>query len=248
MKLNEIYLQELQGSVKSDVYTFIYPKWDGHEVDEIMVDPFDVLVKYHAHSESADTQPEIQILSVVANEPVHMTSELGPSIDKLQELEDIHALVIGERSVSQAKLKTIMPDAIILDGRKIEKGTKGALQLFSYFDDHKDDHIIVEANGTGLLDDIHCVVIFKALLDDGLVSYRTAGYEREFQFTGRIVLLADDLESVNDALEHRCAVIDLSKDKTYPRGTALQEIPGWSDADENFFQKEAIKNFSGHSE
>ena len=247
MKLNEIYLQELDMSIKNAVHQFIFPKWDGNEVDDILIEPFDVLVKYHAEHIPEEDSVDVEIVSITANEPVHLTSDNGLDISKLKEMDNLHAIVVGGGKRAISKVQEIFNDASILDAQRIEKGTKGALQIFSYFDDHRADDVIISASGSGLLSDIHCVVILKGLLD-GPVSYRTAGVEKEFEFTGRIIILTDDLMNVDDSLEHRCAIIDLTKDKTFLKGTPLQDIPGWSAQDMEFFQKQALRDFSGRDE
>ena len=247
MKLNEIHIQELDAGIKPALHQFIFPKWDGHEIDDVLVEPFDVLVKYRAEHLAEEDSIDIEIASITANEPVHLTSDNGLDISKLKEMENLHAIVVGGGKKALAKVQGIFDDVAVLDAQRIEKGTKGALQIFSYFDDHRSDDVIISASGSELLTDIHCVVLLKALLD-GPVSYKTAGMDREFEFTGRIIILTNDLASVDDALEHRCAIIDLSKDRTFPKGTSLQDIPGWSEQDAEFFRKQALRDFSGRDE
>lgn len=247
MKLKEIYLQEQEISIKTAVHQFIFPKWDGHEVDSILIEPFDVLVKYHAEHIPEEDSVDVEIVSLTANEPVHLTSDNGLDIAKLKEIDNLHALIVGGGKRALTKVQEVFDDASVLDAQKIEKGTKGALQIFSYFDDHRSDDVIVSTAGSELLMDIHCVVILKALLD-GPVMYKTAGVDKEFEFTGRIIILTDSLDNVNDAIENRCAVIDLTKDQTFPKGTSLQDIPGWSEQDMEFFHKQALRDFSGRDE
>lgn len=253
MRLKQIHLME-----SGDVHSFIFPKWDSHEAEELNIEPFDVLVKYHGQAGGSSKHPYgegeaeehhgdvIQIMSLTANEPVRITAEDGPRLEALVEHDKLHALVIGKPGTGTLHhVQELFPDAVVLKGSGIEKGTKAALQLFNFFDDHHDDDVIIDVDNSTMMNDIYCVVMLKALLDDGIVQYHTVGTEKMYQFHGRIVIVCSDLHQIDDSLEQRLTIVDLTKDKTYPKGTALQDIPGWKEDSMKFFEDEAHKDFTG---
>lgn len=254
MRLKEIYLKEGRG----DVYSFVHEKWDGNEPKGLHVEPFNVLVKYHGEHGGSSKHPygegdaeeqhsdDIQILSLTADEPVKITSEEGPHLEQLHDMENIHALVVGKMGKGTlARVLGQFPDAAVLKASDLENGTKGALQIFNFIEDHADSDVVVDVGTSNALKDIHQVVVIKALLQDGIISYHVVGSEKIVQFNGRLVIVAHDLHEIDDSIERRCVKIDLTKDQFYPRGTALQDIPGWEESSIEFFEDKAQANFTG---
>lgn len=254
MRLKEIYLKEGRG----DVHSFVFEKWDGNEPKGLIVEPFNVLVKYHGeHGGSSDhpygegTATEnhgdiIQILSLTADEPVKVTADDGPYLEQLPTMDSVHALVVGKLGKGTlARVLGQFPDAAVLRGDELENGTKGALQIFNFIEDHADSDVVIDVGSSNALKDIHQVVVIKALLQDGILSFHTVGTEKVVQFNGRLVIVAHDLHQIDDSIERRCVKIDLTKDQFFPRGTALQDIPGWEESSIEFFEDKAHANFTG---
>lgn len=254
MRLKEIYLKE----GRNDVHSFVHEKWDGNEPRGLHVEPFNVLVKYHGEHGGSSDHPYgegsatenhgdvIQILSLTADEPVMVVSEEGPHLDQLKDMTEVHALVIGKPGKGTlARVLGQFPDAAVLKAGQLEKGTKGALQIFNFIEDHADSDVVIDVDTSDALADIHQVVVIKALLEDGVLSYHVVGTEKVVQFNGRLIIVAHDLHKIDDSIERRCIKVDLTKDQMFPRGTPLQEIPGWDESSIEFFEDKAAANFTG---
>lgn len=254
MRLKEIYLKEGRG----DVYSFVQEKWDGNEPKGLHVEPFNVMVKYHGEQGDSSKHPYgegdaeeqhsdvIQILSLTADEPVKITSEEGPHLEQLNDMTEVHALIIGKMGKGTvARVLGQFPDAAVLKADQLENGTKGALQIFNFIEDHADSDVIIDVGSSNALKDIHQVVVIKALLQDGVLSYHVVGSEKIVQFNGRLIIVAHDLHEIDDSIEHRCIKVDLTKDQFFPRGTAVQDIPGWEESSIEFFEEKAQVNFTG---
>lgn len=254
MKLRQLFLKE-----SGDVHSFVFGKWDGQEAEDLFIQPFDVLVKYHGEAESSSDHPygegdatethgaNVTIVSLTADEVVHVTAEAGHALDSLNEHSDINAVVLGPAGPTLERVKQILPDATVLKGKKIEKGTKGALEIFSFLEDHPTETIIIDVDISPMLDDIFCVTVLKAALSGGTVYWKTSGQDREFEFSGRLIIVTTPDAEINDGIDHRVMTIDVSNDKKYPRGTPLQSLPGWDESHLKFFEDKAYENFTGNT-
>lgn len=254
MRLNQIHHLKESG----DVYSFISEKWDGNEAEGLHIEPFNVLVKYHGEHGGSSDHPHgegtareihgdtIQVVSITADEPVKITAESGPRIEQLADHKDLHAVVVGKLAAGTLKrVEDLFPHAAVMKGGSVEKGMKGAKQLMNFFEDHTDEDVIINVDTSPMLNDIDCIAVLKALLDDGIVRFVQLGAEKIFEFHGRIIIVVSDLHQIDDAIEKRCVVVDLTKDKILPRGTALQDIPGWDEKSMKYFEEQAEKNFTG---
>ena len=128
MRLNQIHLKE-----SNDVHSFIVQKWDGHSAPDLHVNPFDVMVKYIGSTDEGG----VDIVGLTAHEPVKMTVSAGANLEHLTEQEALHALVIGRAGTGVlSKVKAALPNAAVLNGASVGASTKGALQIFNFFEDH----------------------------------------------------------------------------------------------------------------
>jgi hypothetical protein len=258
MKLTDLYLTEA-----AHTREFTVKKWDGNDPVDVHIEPFDVVVAYHAEAggssnhpygegEATENHPDIiQVLSVTAGEPVHCSSEQGVNLDKLPDMH-VSALITSQKgNAILSRVEKLFPGAALLKSSAVDKdkamsSVSIGRSIFDFFQEHQDGDVIVEVEGNSqLLNDPHAVAMFNGLLSDGQLSWRTSGSNSEFTFTGRIIFVTVGDVKIDSGIRHKVIHVDMNKDKTYPKGTDLKDIPGWEASSMEFFTQKAQDDFNG---
>lgn len=259
MKLTEIHLIQEASNTRE----FVFPKWDGNEPSDVTIDPFDVTVTYHAEAGGSSKHPYgegtaeerhpdvIEVLSLTTAELVHAVSDHGEHLDKVVGM-DVNVLITGQKGAGVFhRVEKLFPNAVVLKGDAIQRDVKsrGALNaariVFEFLEEHKTSDIIIDVDTSQILSEPHTVAIIKAAMDDGELSWKQVGKSIEFNFSGRIIIVATGDVKMDAGIRHRAIQVDMSKDKTYPIGTDVTEIPGWEESSWAFFEQKAADDFNG---
>jgi hypothetical protein len=258
--------------------------WDGQTSDDFQVSPFDVRVTYYADPNGHPAGGHlVQITSVVTDQPVKVESDKGLDLEKLKDIHGVHAIVIGSHGGTMTKLQSVFKNAAVFNLEQSKTGAEGAMDVFHFLDDHKDDDVIVNLEGSSILKtDPTLINLFKAVLDGREVNWKSEMVDHSFKFGGRIVFyisknspdyhskfisdfVDDDQKLISDFVDDRHAseahhhakkvhrtiydrtvIVDLSNDQVFPRGTRVQDIPGWDQSMMQHFEELAEKDFTGH--
>ena len=196
MKLKHI--KQLNES--SSTYEFVFEEWDGNEAEGLHIQPFDVLVKYHAEAGGHSDHPygegsareyhpdDVHVISLTANEPVIVSSEeAGGYFDHVKGIEGLHALVVGHvGSGVMHRVQEAFPHAA-----RLSMHNAGVAHFFDFMEDHQQDDVIIDLDqSTEFATNPDAVALLKALLDGGEVYFKTAHVDKKFTFKGRLIIVA----------------------------------------------------------
>jgi hypothetical protein len=282
MKLKQI--KKLTES-ESNLHEFVVEKWDGQEAEGIHIEPFDVLVKYHAEAGGHSDHPygegdareyhadDIHVVSVVTNEDVHVESENGEdSLEHIKDIKTLHALVIGYAGTGLVhKVELAFPHAA-----RFEVTRSSIVHFFDFMEDHQNDDVILDINSsTEFTTNPENIALLKAILEGDEVSFKSVNVDKKFTFKGRIIIVATsiaqyskDIQTLSQlhpdpdyvatkigakknfqvhlaaSIVNRCVLVDLTQERTFAKGTRLQDIPGWDESSLEYFDEKAAEDFN----